>query len=406
MSEKSEINTSKSERRRYSQQQLANSFYLSKINNMLVDVLSTRFHSQDFTQIRIEFIVVRLRLMCLFFAVTVPLFAFFDFMILPSQQAQFLLGARIALSISLLFLAYITSQHVSEMVIRITLTAAFFLPTIFYISSMLSFTIIPATGVPLFFSMMPYLIMAMAGLFPLTIVGGVLLIATIFVPFAWFEIDQFNGNYLQLFDKVWLLFLFSGISLWLQSGQLSMLMKLYRESTIDPLTGLINRRVLLRQAHLEQQNSEQDLIPFSVMMFDLDRFKRVNDTYGHLIGDRVLVMIARVMRREFRSKDIIARFGGEEFVAILPGLSLEHALVVAQRIANAIRDEAVAVNDSEYIHVSSSIGVTEYQPQESIEKTLKRVDDLLYYAKTNGRDMVASDNEMNSDPKYPTKENS
>ena len=399
MSEKPEINISEDERRRYSQRKFVNRFYLSKIINTLVDVLSTRFHSQDFTQTRYGFIVVRLRLMCLFFAITVPLFAFFDFLILPSQQAQFLLGTRIALSISLFFLAYITSQHVSVMVIRIVLIAAFLLPTIFYISSMLSFTIIPATGIPLFFSMMPYLIVAMAGLFPLTIVGGLFLVATIFVPLALFEIDQFNGNYLQLFNKFWLLSSFAGISLWLQGGQLTMLLKLYRESTVDPLTGLINRRVLIRQAHLEQQHSVQDSIPFSVMMFDLDRFKRVNDNYGHLIGDRVLVMIARVMRREFRTTDIMARFGGEEFVAILPGLSLEDTLPVAQRIANAIRDEAVALNDGEFIHVTSSIGVTEYQPQESIEKTLKRVDDLLYYAKTNGRDMVVSDNEMNSDPK-------
>ena len=252
--------------------------------------------------------------------------------------------------------------------------------------------------------MMPYLIVVMAGLFPLTIVGGLLLTATILLPLALFEIDQFNGNYLQLFDKFWLLSLFAGISLWMQSGQLSMLMELYRESTVDPLTGLINRRVLLRQAHLEQLHSTNDSIPFSVMMFDLDRFKRVNDIYGHLIGDRVLVMIARVMRRELRSTDIMARFGGEEFMAILPGLALEDSLHVAQRIVHAIRSEAVATVDGEFIYVTSSIGVTEYQPPELIEKTLKRVDELLYRAKSSGRDMVISDNDINSQPKQSTEE--
>ena len=404
MPENSDINTPEDERRKYSQRQLADSLYLSKVNNTLIDILSTRFHSQDFTQTRYGFMIVRLRLMCLFFAVTVPLFAFVDFLTLPSEQAQFLLVARILLSVSLLFLTYITWRHYSIPVARIVLAAAFLLPTIFYISSILSFTIIPETGIPLVFSMMPYLIVVMAGLFPLTIVGGLLLTATILLPLALFEIDQFNGNYLQLFDKFWLLSLFAGISLWMQSGQLSMLMELYRESTVDPLTGLINRRVLLRQAHLEQQHSTNDSIPFSVMMFDLDRFKRVNDIYGHLIGDRVLVMIARVMRRELRSTDIMARFGGEEFMAILPGLALEDSLHVAQRIVHAIRSEAVATVDGEFIYVTSSIGVTEYQPPELIEKTLKRVDELLYRAKSSGRDMVISDNDINSQPKQSTEE--
>jgi len=228
MSEKPEINASEDERRKYNQQRLADSLYLSKINSILADVLSARFHSLDFTQIRYDFIVVRLRLMCLFFAVTVPLFTFFDFLTFPSQQAQFLLISRIALSILLFFLSYITWRYFSIMVTRIILAAAFLLPTIFYLSSMLSFAIIPVTGIPLVFSMMPYLIVAMAGLFPLTIVGGLFLIAIIFVPLTLFEIDQFNGNYLVLFDKFWLLSLFAGISLWLQGGQLLMLLKLYR----------------------------------------------------------------------------------------------------------------------------------------------------------------------------------
>ncbi len=102
--------------------------------------------------------------------------------------------------------------------------------------------------------MMPYLIMAMLGLFPLTISGGLFLAGVISIPVALFEVSRFNGDYYALFNTLWLLSLFAGISLWLQTGQLLMLMKLYRESTVDPLTELINRRVLLRQASQEQKN--------------------------------------------------------------------------------------------------------------------------------------------------------
>lgn len=393
MSEKPEINTSGVEQRKH-QPQPAISINISAINNSLADILSTRLHSKDFTETRFSYIAIRLRLMCLFFAITVPVFAFFDFLTLPPEQAKILLAGRIVLSISLFFLAYIARQEASVLMIRSILTTAFFLPTIFYIFTILSFSNMPITSIPLVFSMMPCLIMAMAGLFPLTVAGSLFLVAIIFVPISLYEFSQFDGNNLHLFNKFWLFSLFAGISLWLQSGQLLMLMKLYRESTVDPLTGLINRRAFLRQAYLEEQHSAQDSVPFTVIMFDLDRFKRVNDTYGHLIGDKVLTMVGNVMKRELRSTDIMARFGGEEFIAILPGLSLEQGIDVAKRIADAIRGEAVALGDGNFINVTSSIGVTQYRQNESIEETFKRVDDLLYRAKASGRDTVVSDHAL------------
>lgn len=392
------------ERRKQSQRQSKQNLYLSIINSPKIDVISSRFHSVDFTQTRYSYVAVRLKLMCLFFAITVPLFTLFDYLILPSEQAQFLLKARIALSISLFFLVYIIHRQAAVVVTRIIITLTFLLPTVFYLSSMRSFSIIPDSGIPLIFSMMPYLIMAMLGLFPLTISGGLFLVGVIFIPIALFEANQFNGDYYALFNKFWLFSLFSGISLWLQTGQLLMLMKLYRESTVDPLTELINRRVLLRQARQEQKKSADDSQPFSVMMFDLDRFKRINDYHGHATGDRVLVTVAQIMKHELRNTDIIARFGGEEFVAILPGVSLEQASQVAQRVANTIRNKAIPLTDGESLHVTSSIGVTQYKAGENIEQTLKRVDDLLYHAKASGRDKVIDDQNLMDETEQPIPE--
>lgn len=397
MSGQTDTQRKEPERRKHSQRPVKQSVFLSIISHARTDAVSSRFHSADFTQTCYGYVAARLKLMCLFFAIMVPVFALFDFLTLPSEQAQFLLKARIALSASLFFLVYVLYRQASVVVTRIAITLTFLMPTVFYLSSMQSFSITPDTGVPLFFSMMPYLIMAMLGLFPLTVSGGLFLASVIFIPVALFEASRFNGDYYALFNALWLLSLFAGISLWLQTGQLLMLLKLYRESTVDPLTELINRRVLLRQASQEQKKSAEDLQPFSVMMFDLDRFKRINDYHGHAVGDQVLVTVARIMKQELRSTDIIARFGGEEFVAVLPGVSLGEATQIAHRVAHSIRHTAIPLNDGENLYVTSSIGVTQYKTDENIEQTLKRADDLLYQAKASGRDKVVDDQTLTNE---------
>jgi diguanylate cyclase (GGDEF)-like protein len=248
---------------------------------------------------------------------------------------------------------------------------------------------IPAELVPSIFSMMPYFILAMLGLFPLTISGGFFVIFCIFTPFVIYNLVLVKQPFWLFFNDVWLFMLFAGISLWLQIGQLSMLMKLYRESTIDPLTKLINRRVLLRLAKRSHEYHEV----YSVVMFDLDRFKRVNDNYGHATGDKVLVVVAKVIQKELRTTDIIARFGGEEFVAILPKTELNEANIIASRVAIAISQQVIILANGNELSVTASVGVTQRKQEENLDDTLKRADDFLYFAKQNGRDRVVSDYE-------------
>ncbi|MCP4324461.1 MAG: GGDEF domain-containing protein [Alteromonadales bacterium] len=359
--------------------------YLTLENNPLSDILSSRLHSNDFTQKRTDFIRSRLWIMCMFFAFSVPLFAFFDFFNLPIEHAQRLLSGRLSLSASLLMLAFLVKKCSSVLLIRYVIAFAFLLPSIFFLFVMYTFE--QAVDVPLIFGMMPYMIIAMVGLFPLTIRGGVILITLIFLPFFIYQLSGFNGDYWLFFNAMWLFLLFSGISLWLQAAQLSMLMHLYRESTIDPLTKLINRRVLMRSIRqLEIRNSS-----FSVIMFDLDRFKRINDIYGHLMGDKVLRIAAKIIRDELNSTDIVARYGGEEFMAVLPNIKVKQAIQTAERIAKVLRETPITLDSGDIIYVTSSIGVTIRKSSEAIEAIFKRVDDLLYHAKEQGRDRVISD---------------
>ncbi|MDE3270461.1 GGDEF domain-containing protein [Pseudoalteromonas sp. G4] len=359
--------------------------YFSLENNPLIELVSSNTHSVDFTHKRSEYIRGRLWIMCMFFAFSVPAFSFFDFLTLDYQHAEILLVARLTLSISLFIMAYRVKRSSSVSLIKHVIALSFFLPALFYFSIMFTFSSLQ--DVPLIFTMMPYLILAMIGLFPLTIRGGVILISLIFMPFMLVQVHFFQGDYWQLFNAVWLFILFAGISLWLQIAQLSMLMNLYRESTIDPLTKLINRRVMLRRIDMLKAHATR----FSVVMFDLDRFKRINDTYGHLAGDKVLKVASNIIKKNLTRSDIVARYGGEEFVAILPSTSAIEAIKKAELIASSLKASKITMSNNEEITVTSSIGVTAYQQGEAIEALFKRVDDLLYDAKELGRDRVVSD---------------
>jgi len=361
--------------------------YFSLDKHALCDLISTKQHSDDFIATRTSYITIRLWFMCMFFSLSVPVFSFFDFIFFPSQEAIYLLVARIILSLSLFILAKTLKKWPVVSTVRIVMALAFLLPMLFFIASMLIVKDIPKESVPSIFSMMPYFILAMLGLFPLTISGGIAVVLCVFAPFVIFKLLLINQAFWLFINDVWLFLLFAGISLWLQVGQLSMLMKLYRESTVDPLTKLINRRVLLRLA--KRNNEYHDL--YSVIMFDLDRFKRINDTYGHAAGDKVLVAVAKTIQKSLRPTDIVARFGGEEFVAILPETNLKEASVIANKVALAISRQATVLEDGTELSMTSSVGVTQRKQKENIDEVLKRADDFLYFAKESGRDRVISD---------------
>ena len=182
--------------------------YLSLENNPLIDIISARYHSSDFNQTRANFICGRLWLMCLFFAVWVPLFSFFDYAILPVSQAQSLLIARLALSASLFFIAYLLRKTPHIITLRSITLVTFLLPTLFYLYSMNLFLELEQVQIPIVYSMMPYLIVAMLGLFPLTILGGISLMAVVFVPFTGFEIGQYESDFWSITNALWLFLLF------------------------------------------------------------------------------------------------------------------------------------------------------------------------------------------------------
>jgi len=171
----------------------------------------------------------------------------------------------------------------------------------------------------------------------------------------------------------------------------------------DPLTQLLNRRRFVELAEAERERSARHGHRFSVILFDLDHFKMINDTYGHQNGDLVLQTACAVIRDCMRTIDLVARFGGEEMVALLPETGAEDALLIAERVGAALSRDPIAC-DGHSITVTVSSGVAEWRGRsESLEALLSRSDDALYLAKRNGRNraIVSETPEAATDTETP-----
>lgn len=157
----------------------------------------------------------------------------------------------------------------------------------------------------------------------------------------------------------------------------------------DELTGLYNRRAMMAALHQAQRTADSSGEAFSLCLIDIDHFKRVNDTIGHLAGDELLRRLAHAMRDHARTTDVLARYGGEEFLQILRLTRLPGALAHAERLRERI--SALDLSDcGQTAPVTVSIGLAEYRPGESTMQTLARSDAALYEAKQAGRNRVVS----------------
>jgi diguanylate cyclase (GGDEF)-like protein len=163
----------------------------------------------------------------------------------------------------------------------------------------------------------------------------------------------------------------------------------YRKAALDMLTGLPTRRAFMGKAatYLAEALARDE--PLALVVFDLDRFKSINDSFGHACGDEVLRQFGEVMRDLVRSDDFAGRLGGEEFALILPGLSAGSAFVIAERIRSAFAAAAAAVGEHA-VGATLSGGVATVKPNSTLESLIRSADDALYKAKAAGRNRIVS----------------
>ena len=169
------------------------------------------------------------------------------------------------------------------------------------------------------------------------------------------------------------------------------LRKFERHATTDALTNLANRHAMESAFPKLIENCLNKAQPVSLMMIDVDNFKQFNDMLGHVAGDRALSVVARVLKQQFRQRDLLARYGGDEFAVLLPDVNLEDALAIGDRVRRAITGETDDGEDSLIrIPVCISMGVAELNPDGTLDSLLRDADEALYRAKRAGRDKVST----------------
>ena len=170
---------------------------------------------------------------------------------------------------------------------------------------------------------------------------------------------------------------------------LEMTARLEALATTDTLTGMLNRRAFADRLGVEFRRSTRYRRPLALLMIDLDRFKDVNDEYGHPYGDFVLAAVADTIRTNLRESDVVARYGGEEFVAMLPDTEQQAAITVAEKLRRAVSAHEFT-RDGTTVRLTMSVGVSTLPLTESRDEDefLSRADEALYEAKREGRDRV------------------
>lgn len=168
---------------------------------------------------------------------------------------------------------------------------------------------------------------------------------------------------------------------------------LERQAYQDFLTGLANRRYFITLGKEELTRASCYATPSCLLMVDLDYFKRINDVYGHRVGDHILQSFSKVLLTTMRTTDIIARVGGEEFAVLLPGTGLDVAIETAARLQSAISEKDFSTENIPALHVTASIGVATWRSGLELEDLLDMADGALYEAKRSGRNKVCVANQ-------------
>ncbi|GHA17235.1 GGDEF domain-containing protein [Oceanisphaera arctica] len=357
----------------------------------LKEYWSDSYHSRDFKLIRIGVVAVRFRWLVALLIIGIAGWIAVDWWVLDPAHFKLLWKVRLITGVMLtplLPLSYLCKLDRRWMVM--SLYALLGILLLFNFVSLWSFR--DGVPIPVGYVAFPYFLLALLAVLPLPIRSGlrvaVVMILVVLGTDYWLDSRTLDNG--ELIDRIWLLLCFSLAMIWVQAGQLRMLLDLYRESTRDPLTRLMNRRLFLRQLEAVRHDSSAGQ-PYTLILLDLDKFKRINDDHGHLMGDEVLVSVATTIMDIFGQDAIVSRYGGEEFMVLLPETRLEQAARQAETLRLAVESQPVEnpLDESE-VMVTLSAGVVEGHHDSVPTDLLRQADEALYGAKSQGRNCVVA----------------
>ncbi|WP_102505201.1 GGDEF domain-containing protein [Salinivibrio kushneri] len=362
-----------------------------KLQISFLELWSAKKHANSFNNTRSTYLRSRLCVLCYVWAALTIAWSPADFLFLADKMAAAQLSLqRLLLAGMLITIGYAVNRANNLKSAKLGLIAMVLATNAFYFSA--SHTLGFPTDNAAFshsYTLLPIIQIVMLTIFPLTMRESLLLMSITLICHLW--VDSFSATMTSP-DNIasyWLQTVIAFMVVWSQLSQLHMILRLYRQATLDPLTGIYNRRMLLQLAMRALAVSEERHSPFSVLLLDLDKFKRINDKWGHYAGDVVLQSFTRTVQERLRKADIFGRFGGEEFIVFLPKCNGEVTAQIAERLLGEIREMDVYIDESHTpLKVTASIGLSTLQPGDTLSSLIERADSALYQAKAEGRDCI------------------
>ncbi len=355
---------------------------------ILLDLFSASKHTTDFSTNRGRILYHRVRLIAVMMGVLSVLWIPIDYFALEAQQFSQVLWVRLTWIVGFLLFAFGWEGDGRSLIkgfLRLYFMVALFAVSYFYLWVHV-FDPAVQNDFSAGYSFIPYVAIVMLAVFPLTILEAGLCILTMTLFVLAVDLQAETILALPVWIKLWFIAVISGIILWASASQLHGLMVLYREATRDVVTGLINRRLILDEMERIRESLSGRGATGAVLLADLDRFKKINDEYGHLNGDLVLRDFADAIVHMHPALTIAGRFGGEEFLMILEKVERDEVIAIANNLNELIRKRLVIGLDHEQIRYTTSIGIAEFVEGESEQSLLERADNALYEAKGAGRD--------------------
>jgi len=351
-----------------------------------MNLLSARHHSAYLTRHRLAAIVTRTRLVALAFAVFTLLWIGVDATTLPPDVWPILAGCRLGAVLIFILLALAPEQAPSRARTLLVLATLLAMPLAIYGLSQFLLSGMPVQGLAAvnssLYGALPLIVLAGLSIFPLVAVEGVLLALLVFGAVAAVQLLVVGAGVVGLLSILWVLMLVQGVYLLACAIQLHFMLTLLRRASLDPMTGALTRRSGAELLDLHFGLASDQDAPLSVLFVDADNFKAINDMFGHDAGDEVLKRIVITLQAHMRQADVVIRWGGEEFVLVLPNTSMSGAALVVARIMKdwfGARPEGGPLTASFGLAERQTDGATDWA------QLIALADERMYKAKAAGR---------------------
>ncbi|MCU7838243.1 MAG: GGDEF domain-containing protein [Candidatus Thiodiazotropha sp. (ex Troendleina suluensis)] len=354
--------------------------------DQLYELFSTKKHGMPISRHRAAIMQSRVFFFSATFAVLVPIWSVVDILFLPRDLWTELLLIRLFSGAAFAVIAWQSHSNPDLRRARILLAAMLAVTPLFHLASDHWIQAYQLNGteqiIAELYALLPFVMVAGLTLFPLTLLEFISYALPIFLAAVFSAYPQTTAEIAQAVSTVWLLVLLLGVALFASLTQLRYMLSQVSHASYDVLTGMLSRRAGIEILELQFRLALMSEKPLSILYFDLDNFKTINDTYGHDIGDKVLKMAAKQIRDMVRKGDSVIRWGGEEFIVVLPTAGAKEANDVIERIMQAGVGFHPDGNP-----VTASIGVAEVQQDKLSDwKTqVELADHRMYTAKTSGR---------------------